>query len=476
MGCREERPGELGVPRGNLVFLSVDTTRADHLSVYGYERPTTPTLERIARDAIVFDQAIAAAPSTAPSHMSMFTGLYPSIHGVMNLGFEPGENVRFVRRSLPEGIRTLAQILRDQGWTTGAFTGGGNTAGALGFDRGFDLYVDSGSGLSGHAGGERVDPSRALEWIRSAAGSSEPFFAFLHTYIPHSPYVPPPEFAGRFDPGYRGPIPGWKDLIDTDGLPAKGRPLNDRFWETVNREDPGDIRHLVALYDEEIRYADDLVDRLFSEFFALGLDENTVFVIVSDHGEQFGEHGDFEHHGEVWEELIRVPLLVLTPSTRNRGFRVAQPVSGIEIFPTLLDLLGLPPDPQCPMRSLVPRLERRQPWGDDPLVSEFMSGVRDEGGGYWSPRVLLRSVRTTRYKLIQRWRDQVAREEIFDLVSDPSESTNVERDLRGNRVVVELRRESDAVSKLGERLRLPMRDSEADEELRRQLRDLGYIK
>lgn len=468
---------EWAVPGGNLVFLSIDTTGADHMSLYGYERPTTPVLERLAAGALVFDNAISAAPSTAPSHMSMFTGMHPTIHGVTNFVRDPEGEFRRLRSALPQSIRTLAEILQEAGYRTGGFTGGGNTAGVLGFERGFDVYNDQDSGLNGNSAARLVDTRRALDWIGDAARSGEPFFAFLHTYIPHSPYVPPPQFADRYNPDYAGRIPSWDEFFTEDDGRLNTAVRDRRFWEHVDEDDPADREHLHALYDEEIGYADWLVDRLFSAMLDLGLRENTVFIITSDHGEQFQQHGEWKHHAQLWDELIHVPLLILVPAIREGdGRRIAHGVSSLELLPTILDLLGLPPDDQALERSLLPRLHGTEPWTDTPRISEFIKQRTESADGLWAPTSYLRSLRTSRYKLIQRVSRRSTIEELYDLEADPGETVNVRHRPDLAQEVNRLRRASAELTTAAGELRGAMSASAPSEATLEQLRALGYIK
>ena len=296
-------------PRGedafNLIILSVDTLRADFLTSYGYPDDTAPFLDaEFARGGTLFENLVASAATTGPSHMSMFTALTPSAHGVTRGG-----------RVLSPGATTLAEALRRQGFATGAVTEGGTLNAWQGFGRGFDFYAENPSPHVFRATGQvDVTFAAARRWL--ARQRDRRFFLFLHTFQVHAPYSPP----GRYAELFPRPAPGHEMR---PGLPP------DR--------DP-------RLYAREIRYVDDELRSLFATLVELDLDESTVFVVTSDHGDEFLEHGYWGHGAHVHAEITRVPLLIRGPGI-PRGLRVARPVSHVDLMPTLLDLAGAPPVP-----------------------------------------------------------------------------------------------------------------------------------
>lgn len=464
---------ELRAPNANLVFISIDTTRADRLSLYGHDRPTTKALDALAPDAIVFDRAVSTAPSTAPSHMTMFTGLYPSMHGVMNFANpDKDREGKRVRRVLPNDIQTLAEILRDEGYMTAGFTAGGNTSGELGFARGFDQYFDRASGMTAGTGDRRFNLDIAIRWLRIAAPQPRPFFVFLHTYIPHSPYLPPPEFAGRYNADYDGDIPDWETASAEKEL--RGKSLDAFFWSFVDEKDPADREHLRALYDEELHYADSWLEGLLREFDRLGLADDTVFVITSDHGEQFYEHGGWKHHAQLWDELLHVPLVILTPATRGRGWRIAEPVSHIDLFATVLDLLDLgEATEQGVGRSMLPRIVGREPWREEPLVSEYLKSIHQEDDGSWEPVEFLRAIRVGEAKIIER---RSASDPSTELYVDPAEQLDVSSRSEHAVTLERLHGISAAIEDLGRPLRTSSATAPTSERMLQELRDLGYIK
>jgi arylsulfatase A-like enzyme len=292
--------------RPNVILISIDTLRADHLSCYGYERNTSPALDELAGSGVLFEEVLASSPWTLPSHVSMVTSLSPATHGCSLVG----------GAKLQKRIATLAEILRNQGYRTHAITTILYLTGTYGFDQGFDRLV----ALGHRARAGRVT-DEAVDWVRRHR--DERFFLFLHYYDPHSDYAPPAAYRQRFDPGYEGPIDG--------SVP--------NLLEVEDRMSEADLRHLVALYDGEIAYVDDQLKRLLDEIKGMGLRENTVIVLTADHGEEFREHGGFGHGFTLYDEQLRVPLLISWPGRLQGGRRVKGPVQLIDIVPTLIEML-----------------------------------------------------------------------------------------------------------------------------------------
>ena len=305
----------------NLLLISIDTLRADHLGAYGYRRPTSPQLDRLAGRSLLFERAYSTSYVTADSHMSVFTSLYPSVHGVRNASREERTTLRIM-----DSIATLPEVLAREGYDTAAVTGGGNISGVYGFDRGMGSYSS---------------PTKEEDALRLAEDfvrrkRDKPFFLFMHTYHPHDPYTPSSEELARFADGYRGRIEHDRRrlmALRTDASFADARRV---FWSLVDKHDRTDIAHLRALYDAEIREVDTRIGRLLD--LVQQAAPNTLVVLMSDHGEQFGEHGDFLH-GELYEELLRVPLMIAHP--QGRPGRVPQRVSLVDLAPSVLDLLDI---------------------------------------------------------------------------------------------------------------------------------------
>ena len=332
--------------RPNLLLISVDTLRADRLGCYGYGRSTSPNIDLIARQGVLFENAFSASPKTTPSHMSILTGLYPRAHNVYMWEMNP-EGV-FSGKTLSEKINTLAEILKEYGYTNVAFTGGANVAGRIGFDRGFEIYD------------EEADTEAACRWLEE--NGEKKFFLFYHTYYTHDPYLPPPPYDTKYDPGYSGSIPTRQELMDElgirDGEAWHGiwRPLQKSFWSGIDLNDPADRRHLNALYDGAINYVDnELISSLIKSMEKSGLLDNTLIVFTSDHGEEFLEHGRVEHNS-IYREVASVPLIMRLPGILPAGKRIQQLVRTIDIMPTILELLKIPSGTSIQGADLLPAI------------------------------------------------------------------------------------------------------------------------
>jgi arylsulfatase A-like enzyme len=282
-------------PAPNLVLITFDTTRADHLSVYGYEQPTTPHLEKLASEGVLFEQAYSPVSLTGPSHASIMTGRYPHRHGAVRNGVP-----------LPEGIPTLAEILGRHGYQTAAFLSGWTLKGRLsGLDRGFAHYderMPNRVSLVTVQRDGRLTTDAALEWLREREPG--PFFLWLHLFDPHTPYV----------------------LHEGTPITTEGRKQR--------------------AYDTEIRHADAQAGRLLAELEEQGLDGSTLVVLAGDHGESLGEEGVWGHSRSVAPEVLAVPLLLRWTGELPSGRSVSDPVNLVDILSTILGLLDIAEVPE----------------------------------------------------------------------------------------------------------------------------------
>ncbi|MGH7893938.1 MAG: sulfatase family protein [Candidatus Binatia bacterium] len=338
--------------RPNVLLISIDTLRADRVGADGYERPTSPSLDhRLAAEGVVFEDAWSQSPKTTPSHMTMLTSLYPSVHGIglwTGTGAAPSLNPR---------VHTLAEVLKNAGYATAAFTAGAHMHRDRGFVQGFDVYKH----------GDQL--RRALEFL--GAHRRRPFFLFVHSYEVHDPYTPPPELAARFA---ADPVPAIAEAaarIRAGGV--NGWPQAHRiFWQPVDAADPRDVRYLSDLYDAGIRAMDDTtLTAILDRLDALGLADDTLVVFTSDHGEAFQEHGTFLHE-DLHVETLRVPLVLRFPKRLPAGRRVDRPARLLDVVPTVLDLLMLPVPAQAEGASLAPLARGEEDAaGPDVVFSEY---------------------------------------------------------------------------------------------------------
>jgi arylsulfatase A-like enzyme len=323
--------------RPNVILVSIDTLRADHLGAWGYPRGTSPHLDRLARRGATFARCIAQAASTMPSHRSLFQSRVASHTG----------------REFP----MLAELLQSEGWSTVAFTGGGNVSAELGFSAGFDTYEESEAGLPWSV-------ASLIDWRRDRANA--PYFAFLHGYDVHVPYDAPAPFSDLFDPSYEGRVRG----SDTRALCRAIRGLDDDGGAPPAVDlDAADRHHLEALYDGGIRAVDDALGRLL-EWVASGDAGEALVVVVSDHGEEFWDHGTVLHSHTVYQELVHVPLLVSGMAQGRPGVVLEGTVRNLDVTPTILDALDVDELDVHEGASLAPRV-RGEGGPNLPAISEM---------------------------------------------------------------------------------------------------------
>jgi arylsulfatase A-like enzyme len=312
-----------------VILVSVDTLRADHLGAYGYGKPTSPHIDRLAEQGVTFARTSAHAPSTLLSHASIFTSRIPQQHAASHI------------RNLPlsEVALTLTEVLRDAGYATASYNSGGQLMRSFGLAQGFEVY-ESGPDTFLWA------VEQGLAWLdgRPPADASRPFFLFLHTYEPHHPYTPSLADLELFAVDYRGPL---SHLIPVELLVEvnQGR----------RRLTDADLAYVIAAYDAEIHATDRAFGRLLEGLAARGLLDSSLIVLTSDHGEEFGEHGMVGWHSHTLnEELLRVPLILRMPGRAHAGSRIDRLARSIDIAPTVLEALGLPAPREFAGRSLLP--------------------------------------------------------------------------------------------------------------------------
>jgi arylsulfatase A-like enzyme len=383
------------------VLVSIDTLRADHVSAYGYARQTTPQLDRLAAAGVRFAQAFAAASWTLPSHVSLFTSQLPSRHGVQH-----------DRVALPALATTLAETLAAAGFATAGFVSWIYVGERYGLAQGFDVYRElidlSRLEFASGGGAAQADAviDAALGWLGSAP--RRPFFLFVHLFDPHMDYAPPPPYDTLFG----------GDPVASDGRYASVR----RYISYLHADPPAPPdaatrERITALYDGEIRYADDQLGRLLRALERRG--EECIVIVLSDHGEELGEHGSFEGHGwTLYDEVLRVPLVLRLPGGEAAGTVVQTPVTLIDVAPTVLEALGLPVPGSFEGTSLLPLLRGEAAPGGRLLIAQTQrSGTR------------LRAVRGARWKRIEVADAGAAHlglpvrqgSELYDLERDPGE-------------------------------------------------------
>jgi arylsulfatase A-like enzyme len=360
----------------NVVLVSLDTLRADHLGCYGYDRPTSPNIDEFASRSYVFEDAISQSAWTRPAHASMLTGYHPAEHGIVTM---------LKNAVLRADVSTLPAVLGGAGYRTAAFTGGANMAAEFGFDNGFEVFESPGRRIEDHLAG--ID-----DWLAKVGDA--PFFLMVHGFDPHRPYKSNP-----LD----------RRALGLGSAPARG--INRICTETKSR---AAMAPFVAEYDAAIHRGDRGFGELLDLLRTRNLDRRTVVVVTSDHGEEFLEHGRCFHIRTLYREVLRVPLILHVPGTASARIAGVVPAS-VSIGPTILELVGVASG-SLPGPSLVSSMRKGR--GSFPfVVSETGSRVGPQGYGH------VRAMTTDREKLIH-WIDQ-DRFEYFDLVSDPYERSAV---------------------------------------------------
>ncbi len=346
----------------NVVVITIDTLRPDHLHCYGYQNIETPNLDALAQRGVLFENAVAQAPLTPPSHASIFTGQYPTVHHVRNTG-------GFI---LPSSSHPLARILQEQGWDTAAFVSSAVLKKVVGLNNGFAVYDDQMPRRGNkeefnedaeRRGGDTVD--RALAWLNTQSG--KPYFLWVHLYDPHLPYDPPSPFKEKY----------------------KDRP-----------------------YDGEIAYADQQVGRILEAAEKKGPAGKTIIAVLSDHGESLSEHGEYTHGVFLYDATLRIAFLMAGPGIPSET-RVKQQVRSVDFLPTLLTLLGGRPPTNIQGVNLIPAFSGNTV----PTEISYEETLYPKLALGWAE---LRGIRTNHWKYIR-----APRPELYDLTRDPKETTNV---------------------------------------------------
>ncbi len=468
----------------NIILISIDTLRADHLRCYGYKREDiSPYIDQLAEEGVLFENAISQAPWTIPSHMSMLTSLLPSYHRVNEsyekfLHFLVGRGSGY--RILPEDIPTLPEILRKNGFNTFAITSGGTVAGKLGFFKGFDVFKEI--PLL-----ENLD--QVEQFIKEHQNRN--FFMFLHTMRVHAPYsdlhyaheVMKKKEVHELEEFINGIVP---DSIEgISDVPFE----NDRVLIIAERKKLIEMELFTknvteTLYDGGIKETDEFIGQLMESLKKLGIMNHTIIIVTSDHGEEFGDHNPmyyYDWHGRsLYDEMVRVPLIFVLPDRFQKGKRVEDQVRLIDIMPTLLEFISLPfQNSDMQGASLLPILKGESVEDELLAISEAISCGPES-----------KSIRNNKFKYIYTVdledeihgerafiSDHPDREELYDLLEDPFEKYNVL--LQHPDLSASLKKEINETFKDAVSGSYSSKDEKrviVDEEMRRRLKALGYIK
>ncbi|MBI5362694.1 MAG: sulfatase [Planctomycetes bacterium] len=442
------------VSRPDVLLVSIDSLRADHLGCYGYSKATSPNLDRLAREGVRCEQVVSTTSWTLPAHAALFTGLFDSTHGVVDN-----------ERALSEKANTLAEALHAAGYRTAGVFGGPYLHPVFGLAQGFDRWVNCmGAALTAKQG-ELVklvlDPAETLS-LSDVTGprtldetvkllrelpEDEPLFLFVHLWDVHYDYKPPEEYWRRFDPDWSGTL----DARDVPHNPALTAQMPAR-----------DLQHLVALYDGEIAFTDDILGRILAVWDEHRGRERSLVVVTSDHGEEFFEHGGKGHQRALFEESVRVPFVARWPGRFDGGRAVRPLVRLIDVAPTILAAAGVAVPAGVQGRDVGPLL-RGEPMEPAPALCELLVDGAE-----------IRALRREASKVI-RYKDGRL---VFalDLARDPGEEAPLATDSTAARLgLADLDRLVREARERGKELGLAPRRIVLDDAVRSALKGLGYV-
>ena len=437
-----------GAPLPDIVLVSIDSLRPDHLGCYGYRAPTSPGIDALAAGGVRCEVALSTTSWTLPAHAALFTGLFDSTHGLVTNGL-----------TLSPDAATLAESLSKRGYRTAGFFGGPYLHPAFGLGKGFDVWEScmspvteeliTGGKLGGESAHEDVTGPRTVAALGRFLEKPDPrpLFLFVHLFDVHYDYTPPPEDVTPFDPDYSGTL----DFAHVDANPAISKDMA-----------PRDRQHLVALYDGEIRFTDRNLGRILEQLSHQRSDRTRLLVVTADHGEEFFEHGGKGHQSSLYEEQVRIPMIWNWPGHLPKDTLVRDTVRIIDIMPTLLAVAGVENPPRMQGRNLWPLLTGK-PLPQVPALLELLVDKND-----------VRALRQEESKIID-WRGQFGVTYGFHLVRDRFESrpfgTDQDWVVKGKE---ELQRVLDQGAALRKRLEAEPAALELSKELDWRLHQFGY--
>ena len=359
-GCH--RAAAAPAARPDVILVSIDSLRFDHLGCYAYAKATSPTIDGLASHGVRCETAVSPTSWTLPAHAAMLSGLDDTSHGVVDNGL-----------ALPDDVRTLPEVLRAAGYRTAGFFGGPYLDPAYGFAKGFDHYESCMSPEVADSHRDVTGPrtvAAVKAWLDGACstGDESPLFLFVHLWDVHYDYMPPKEYVERFDPGYEGTLDG-SDFLRNPAVEP--------------RMAPRDFNHLLALYDGEIRFTDENLGRILDDFDRRGRRAKPLVIVTADHGEEFFEHGGKGHQRSLFDEVVRVPWIVCWPGHLDAGRIVRDQVRLVDLMPTVLSLAGVQGGPPTDGRDVAPllrgeRLEPRPALLDLLVDGDEILGVRTD--------------------------------------------------------------------------------------------------
>jgi len=382
----------------NVILITISSLRADHVSGLGYDRQTTPNFDRFAKDNVLFTNAFATSSWQMSAVGSIFTSLYPSQHGATH-----------INSKLSQKVQTLASVLKENNFYTAGFGCNPRLVSDYGFDKGFDFYDDYSVSMMltsmsfGQTDSVDINKRRTNDLVNDAVvgwlqkNTHKPFFLSVHYYDNHWDYLPLAPYDTLFDPDYTGGI---------DGAEIAREPLYS------NVPSDRDVKHIIALYDGQVRQTDQDLGELLDFLKEQGRFRDSVIIVMGDHGEQFYEHGHTSHHG-IFDELIHVPLALSVPDVNTSG-TIEAFASGVDIMPTILDYTSVPLSSQCRGQTLRGMVKGQPGSEKDFVLVEYTGGAVPDCFG----------ARFKKYKFIREKGDVFA----YNLETDPLEQKKIYKD------------------------------------------------
>jgi len=375
----------------NVVLISIDTLRPDHLGCYGYKRNTSPFIDEIAKDGVLFKNVISSSSWTAPAMASLFTSVNPSVHGV-NHGVNKQGTI-YNREVLSDSLATISSVLKEHGFFTMGFSSNLHMSKEMGFAKGFDVYK-----CTRFSNANRLNKVILKDKDKNFRKDKK-FFLWIHYFDPHWPY-------SAQDPWIRRYNSNEKNFEDVD-FKLKSDIFKDKYNLKNNKEL---LENLIDRYDSEINFLDRKISLLFKK---LPIDENTLIIITADHGEEFLEHNDFTHGNNLYNQTVKIPLIIRLPASMNiKGISIEENVGIIDIFPTILDILNIPIELKLDGKSFLPLIENRKSSDKRIIVSEL---YREEAN--------ILSLIQGKWKYIHDYKENKA--ELYDLKMDRDEKINL---------------------------------------------------
>jgi len=437
----------------NLLVVTIESLRADHMDWLGYPRATTPALDALARESLDFPRAYTVTSWTLTSHATLFTGLYPGAH-----------RVREPRDALAPSATTFAKLLTEKGWQTAGVVSGPYLCKPYGLDLGFETWDDSIAPDADHLDREPTDPkmeAAVRRFLDAGRDPARPFLLFLYFWDPHYAYLPPPPFDAQFVPAGAQKV----DLTDYE--------RNIKVNATMPRPQ---LDYVVSQYDGEIRATDESLGRIFALLRERGLWDDTALVVTADHGEEFFDHGQKGHKNNLYAESLHVPLLVKpakgTPAAAPR--RDERIVNGVDLFPTVLELAGVDYDGPMHGRSLL---------GDDaperPTFHELVTSWYFTTPG--SEKLTRRSDRWSAVRSGDRilftidFHDGRKERRLYDLSANPREQKRLDDPASADALALRLEKFHGDMERLAGKLAEPER-ADLTPEQEQRLRAMGYLK